>query len=72
MDRDEFANPVAIADVSDAPGVRIGDSAVLLGRDASGDEISTRQYAEWTGLTEYEVTCGMSKRVPRTYIGGDL
>ena len=63
---------IAIADVSDAPSVRIGDSAVLLGRDASGDEISTSQYAAWTGLTEYEVTCGMSKRVPRTYIGGDL
>ncbi len=63
---------IAIADVSDAPGVHVGDSAVLLGRDASGDQISTSQYAEWTGLTEYEVTCGMSKRVPRTYIGGDL
>ncbi|MBP9085319.1 MAG: alanine racemase [Kofleriaceae bacterium] len=63
---------IAIADVSDAPGVRSGDSAVLLGRDANGDQISTAQFAEWTGLTEYEVTCGMSKRVPRTYIGGDL
>ena len=63
---------IAIADVSDLPGVQVGDSAVLLGRDASGDQISTNQYAEWTGLTEYEVTCGMSKRVPRTYIGGDL
>ena len=63
---------IAIADVTDAPGVHIGGSAVLLGRDASGDQIATSQYAEWTGLTEYEVTCGMSKRVPRTYIGGDL
>ena len=63
---------IAIADVSDAPQVQVGDSAVLLGRDASGDQISTEQYAQWTGLTEYEVTCGMSKRVPRTYIGADL
>lgn len=63
---------IAIADVSDVPQVNVGDSAVLLGRDASGDQISTNQYAQWTGLTEYEVTCGMSKRVPRTYIGADL
>jgi alanine racemase len=63
---------IAIADVTNVANVNVGDSAVLLGRDASGDQISTAQYATWTGLTEYEVTCGMSKRVPRTYVGETL
>jgi alanine racemase len=49
--------------------VQLGDEAVLLG--ASGAEvIPTAEYAAWSDLTEYEVTCGMSKRVPRTYVRG--
>jgi alanine racemase len=60
---------IAIADVSAVPDARPGDEAVLLG--AGGDQaISTAEYAAWSDLTEYEVTCGMSKRVPRTYTGG--
>lgn len=60
---------IAVADVTDVPGVAIGDAAVLLGRASGGVSITCGEYAEWSGLSEYEVTCGMSKRVPRTYIG---
>ena len=60
---------IAIADVTDVPGVAVGDAAVLLGRAGEGTSISVAEYAAWAGLTEYEVTCGMSKRVPRTYVG---
>lgn len=60
---------IAIADVTDAPEVSVGDAAVLLGRASGGASISTTEYGAWTGQTEYEVTCGMSKRVPRTYVG---
>lgn len=67
---------IAIADVSALPVVEVGDPAVLLGRaSASADpsakspSISVAEYGAWAGLTEYEVTCGMSKRVPRTYVG---
>jgi alanine racemase len=60
---------IAIADVTDAPEISVGDAAVLLGRASGGASITTSQYGAWTGLTEYEVTCGMSKRVPRTYVG---
>ncbi|HWU91551.1 MAG TPA: alanine racemase C-terminal domain-containing protein, partial [Kofleriaceae bacterium] len=60
---------IAIADVTDLPDVVVGDAAVLLGRASGGASISAAEYAEWAGLTEYEVTCGMSKRVPRTYVG---
>lgn len=60
---------IAIADVTDVPGVAVGDAVVLLGRAGEGTSISAAEYAEWAGLSEYEVTCGMSKRVPRTYVG---
>jgi alanine racemase len=59
---------IALADVTDLPGVAVGDEAVLLGK-ASGDaSITAAEYGGWAGLSEYEVTCGMSKRVPRTYV----
>jgi len=61
---------IAIADVTDIPEVATGDAAVLLGRASEGASIATSEYAAWAGLSEYEVTCGMSKRVPRTYMGG--
>lgn len=60
---------IAIADVTDVPDAAVGDPVVLLGRAAGGVSISVAEYADWGGLNEYEVTCGMSKRVPRTYVG---
>jgi alanine racemase len=60
---------IAIADVTEIADVTIGDAAVLLGRASGGASITTAEYGAWAGLSEYEVTCGMSKRVPRTYVG---
>jgi alanine racemase len=60
---------IAIADVTDHPQIVVGDAAVLLGRASGGVSVSVAEYAGWAGLSEYEVTCGMSKRVPRTYVG---
>jgi alanine racemase len=60
---------IVIADVTDLPDVQLGDPAVLLGRAAGGDAVSVSEYGAWGGQSEYEVTCGMSKRVPRTYVG---
>ncbi|MBS1119370.1 MAG: alanine racemase [Deltaproteobacteria bacterium] len=60
---------IALADVTDAPHVQVGDAAVLLGRASDGASITAAEYGGWAGLSEYEVTCGMSKRVPRTYVG---
>jgi len=60
---------IATADVTDLPEVAVGDAAVLLGRASGGASISVAEYGAWAGLSEYEVTCGMSKRVPRTYVG---
>lgn len=60
---------IALADVTDHPSIAVGDAAVLLGRASGGVSISAAEYGGWAGLSEYEVTCGMSKRVPRTYVG---
>ncbi len=58
---------ISVVDVTalgDAP--RVGDEVVLLG--AQGDEcISTSELAGRAGVIEYEVTCAISKRVPRVY-----
>jgi alanine racemase len=59
---------IAIADVTDVPGAQVGDAVVLLGRASGGISITAAEYGGWAGLSEYEVTCGMSKRVPRTYV----
>jgi alanine racemase len=63
---------ITVADVTDVPGIAIGDAAVLLGRASGGASISVAEYGAWAGLSEYEVTCGMSNRVPRTYVGDPL
>ncbi len=60
---------IALADVTGLDGVAVGDAAVLLGRASDGATITAAEYGGWSGLSEYEVTCGMSKRVPRTYVG---
>jgi alanine racemase len=59
---------IAVADVTDLPEASVGDAVVLLGRASGGVSISAAEYGAWAGLSEYEVTCGMSKRVPRTYL----
>lgn len=48
--------------------VSVGDEVVLLGGQGS-EHISTREFAKRAGCIEYEVTCGISKRVPRIYNG---
>ncbi len=60
---------IAIADVTELAEVETGDTAVFFGRGAGGS-ITVAEYGAACGLTEYEVTCGMSKRVPRTYVEG--
>ncbi len=58
---------IAVADVTDVPEAQIGDAVVLLGKAGGGVSITAAEYAAWAGISEYEVTCGMSKRVPRLY-----
>ena len=58
---------IAVADVTDLPEAAIGDAVVLLGRAGDSASISAAEFGAWSGLSEYEVTCGISKRVPRVY-----
>ena len=57
-----------LIDVTDIPGVAVGDPVTLLGRD-NGQRISAEEWAERVGTINYEVFCQISKRVPRIYSG---
>lgn len=53
---------LTIVDVTDAPGVKAGDEAVVLGAD-----VTAREIAELCGTIPYEILCGISARVERVY-----
>ncbi len=50
-------------DVSDIPDVKMGDEALLFGKELSVDVL-----AEKTNTINYEIVCGISPRVPRVII----
>ena len=56
-----------MVDVTDIPGAREGDEAVLLGRQGE-EQIDAEEMAAWLDTISYEVLCSPSKRVPRVYI----
>lgn len=53
-------------DVTDVPGVAVGDEVVLYGSQGN-EHISIREIASLLGTITYEVTCSVSKRVPRIW-----
>jgi alanine racemase len=58
---------VTLVDVDGLPEARVGDEVVLFGRQ--GDmEITVDEVAERVGTINYEVICGIGKRVTRAYI----
>lgn len=56
-----------MVDVTDIPGVKTGDEAVLIGRQGN-NEITADEVAELSGTINYEVVCLIGKRIPRVYI----
>jgi len=55
---------VSMIDVTDLPDAREGERVTLLG--AQGRErIDVYELAAWADVIPYEITCGISKRVPR-------
>ncbi len=54
-------------DVTDVPGVQVGDPATLIGRDGEG-AITAEQVAEWSGTISYEVLTSLGPRVERRYL----
>ena len=55
-----------MVDVTEAPEVRPGDEAVLLGRQAD-EEITAHDVARWKGTVSYEVMTAWRARLPRVY-----
>jgi alanine racemase len=47
-------------------GATVGAEAVLIGEQGD-DRITAEQVAGWLGSINYEVTCGLTARVPRCY-----
>lgn len=58
-----------MVDVTELDSVKIGDTVTLIGRDGN-EEITADELAEREGTINYEVICGLSKRVPRVYLRG--
>ena len=61
---------LTLIDVTDVAGVELYDQVTLLGSDRRNTELSIRaeELARISGTISYEVTCGISERVPRSYI----
>ncbi len=59
---------MAMVDVTDFDDVRIGETAVLLGRDGD-NEISATDMGSACDTIAYDILCGISERVPRHYLG---
>jgi alanine racemase len=60
---------LTIIDVTDVAGAEVGDEVVLIGRQGNSS-ITVEEVAEKIGTISYEVTCGISARVPRVYWRG--
>lgn len=58
---------LALIDVTDIPGVSVGDEVVLIGK-MDGASISAAELARVMGTIPYEVLCSIGKRVPRLYV----
>jgi alanine racemase len=56
-----------LIDVTHIPGVAVGDEVVLFGHQ-SGQRIGAEDIARAVGTIPYEITCAISKRVPRMYV----
>ena len=58
---------LTLVDVTDVPDVVLDDEVTLLGRDGELS-ITAEAIAEIVGTISYEITCGVSARVPRIYL----
>jgi len=57
---------LTLIDVTNVPGVQMDDEVTLMGHHA-GLSITAEELAKTAGTLSYEVTCGVSPRVPRVY-----
>ena len=57
---------MTLVDVTDVPDVEVDDYVTLMGADGPVS-ISAEDLGELAGTISYEITCGISSRVPRIY-----
>ena len=58
-----------MVDVTHIPETRLEDTVILIGK--SGDaQITVEQIAAAADSFNYELVCGISRRVPRIYVSG--
>lgn len=57
-----------IVDVTGIPDVQPGDEVIVFGPDAAPGADTADTVAEKTGTINYEIICGISRRVPRVYL----
>jgi alanine racemase len=62
----QISMDLSLLDVTDIPGVEVGDEVILIGR-AERRSINALEIAEQLGTVPYEVLCSIGKRVPRIY-----
>lgn len=61
---------LTLVDVTDIPGVSVGDEVTLLGK-SDGCSVTANEVARLLGTIPYEVLCSVGKRVPRIYVEKD-
>jgi alanine racemase len=59
---------MSMVDVTSVAACKLGDEVVLLGQQGS-ERVSADELASWAGTIAWEIFCGISKRVPRVYVG---
>ncbi len=58
---------MTMVDVTDVPGVQIGQEAILIGQQGQ-ERITAADLAAWQQTIPYEVLCAIGQRVPRLYL----
>lgn len=58
-----------MVDVTGIPDAKVGSRVTLVGRDG-GAEITMEEISAAAGSFNYEFACGISRRVPRSYVSG--
>jgi alanine racemase len=56
-------------DVSNLPNVNVNDEVILIG-NKQNLKVTAEEIAQQINTISYEVTCGINRRVRRTYVGG--
>jgi alanine racemase len=57
-----------MVDLGPEPEVRRWDEAVIFGLPCEGFTQDAAEIARMTGTIPYEITCGITRRVPRVYV----